>query len=1103
MQQNMATPAVRPAQPRPKKEPFFTPMDHTPFARIMAVTKLSNEIEKQLDIDIAKVQALTKWDLGKMTKKRAVKGLPKLSRDDLYLLIEKKRAHHFAILHHELQLATDALRALPNTYMPNGSPQLASFLAEAHSSVKIPEESEVFFLKATEEELLKQGHEEKQSEVEKFIIKGLKDLKQNATGVYSTIKILAMEPDDKGVLQQVTKVIMSKVYPTTMRPEVIVSKMIDTGYEGATVIGIRLHFTSPGNERIVRLADYALENCLINVLRINTNDSKIDKLYKKFPELRPQENKKIYVTDEQMTKIAKFTDTRLRIYTPLGLKINEPWCEYGYANRKVVDVLIENEHATIIPSRHVDQVVYVNTPVIAPDNPKAFYKNKTTIKDDEGKEHFITNFYIMRDEIRALLTKKVIKSPNKDVPETYDFDVTNRTVTTLYKAFRPSEITNNLEDDNNPDYFYYYNAHQIFSALFCKENKLFPPKNSVVREVIINAERFIGRAKLTAIIPSTAIAIDHNRHYSCAEYNPFYIGYPEDSLVISNDLQDAVYIVGTLNNAPSEYKTFFSEQERVFTRPEYNYLISRNAVIDIEYTINAPLRHVSIYDWCETKHIQGNGEKLFINSLIGRLITGGIKQEEPKIIEFGNKQERDRLMAECARLNLVYKIVFYDEFTDNNTPNMLEEETPNEVITEAQLCPRGYIRVTVPSPKVKGKFNFHSYLMAYASIAMYIKLRELNDNDCVLHAYNVDCLVISNETYEIKSETEKNLWKIEKVKPHYHQFTQRPHTPHLKLPNVTPPARKVHIKHTAVIAAAGLGKSYEHLTDPAINQVYTTPTHDLKNNLKSTYNNLMLETAHKIFQFTVKDDKTWLGMIKQHTIPHPGAVLILDELTMYDQDQIKTIIRRANMMNTIIVALGDFCQITQNINGAAITQDFIKEYFAIETKERTPESHARHAFEYGTELDTLRIMSIEDQLNYIIATSNKYKLTKTFDDVINEYSLDAPRVVVSCHQQAFNYHQRIHQMHPDKQILCRYREKNLIHEQLVDITSEAIWWGRTRMGDQLPKDKKYEPAYATTVDSFQGKTQHVIIDTHNMTRHGVLYTAITRSPTRPWIIATS
>ena len=64
----------------------------------------------------------------------------------------------------------------------------------------------------------------------------------------------------------------------------------------------------------------------------------------------------------------------------------------------------------------------------------------------------------------------------------------------------------------------------------------------------------------------------------------------------------------------------------------------------------------------------------------------------------------------------------------------------------------------------------------------------------------------------------------------------------------------------------------------------------------------------------------------------------------------------------------------------------------------------------------------------------------------------------------------------------------------LPVDTQGVFWDRKSMRDDN-KGYKFEPYFAVTSDSFQGKTveQTLYVDVESLSRHGTFYTAITRT----------
>ena len=211
---------------------------------------------------------------------------------------------------------------------------------------------------------------------------------------------------------------------------------------------------------------------------------------------------------------------------------------------------------------------------------------------------------------------------------------------------------------------------------------------------------------------------------------------------------------------------------------------------------------------------------------------------------------------------------------------------------------------------------------------------------------------------------------------------------------------------------------------------------------------------------------------------------------MFDKQQWKTIIERAGE-NTIIIALGDFCQIQTNTsNQGFVDIEFFKNNnFDIVYLDRDPNKICRHTYEYGLFLDTLRDKTPSDQSQILKSNPEFIQLSQ---NELPDYFTPDTHIIVGTHKRA---KELTAILRPTlTHILCRDvsdSEKTIT----LSTSSPLIWWDRESMEDKIPKGKKYEPHVVVTADCFQGQTSDhpIIADLKTLTRHGTLYTAVTRT----------
>lgn len=796
----------------------------------------------------------------------------------------------------------------------------------------------------------------------------------------------------------------------------ILSRLADyefiQGYPTARLIEVRfeiLPLVQPA--KLYRVAKYEAENCVINIIRGYIGD-RANLIYTQFPHLQPS-TEPVFIDDSEISAISKLLRINIQTYTELGAKLNQPWQTFGTKKQKIIPIKVSNEHATIIPARlKVSSVEYHDILNIPSDTNVV-----DVVRELDGKPRFYTQ----------LIDGKLI----------------------LHKSYKPLPCSPEI------DTTYVFSNDQLMYKIFKHEYKLAPVSSSHLRKIASTAEHFIGRRVLSEIHPDHT-EIDQNKNYIAYETSNYYMGFPSNTLMparLEHATAPAFYIC-TIHNPPKSFQTFFDYLEPVeitITAPVYNYLLSTGARIDVNYVLDSVFQHISIIDFTEKFDIPDSEKKLFRNQLIGRTITGGVRETEPVRCHYENEQEKNQLIYECQTNNLPFSV----------------EEKYKCVIANIKSAPNGL-------------FTFHSYILGYAAIHMMEKFEELSRSYKII-AFNVDALVI-DKPYVPDSHSVGIIggWKSGPVKPYYFQMKIKKPIPRPPLDILPPilPDRPVSLQNQLTDAPAGIGKSYIHKVQPAYDQIILTPTRDLRDEHRILFPNT--HTAHKYFQFTLSDE-TWMSLRRNNKIPREHQVIVIDEYTMFTKQQWDIILRRKG--NSIIKALGDSNQICQQISGDPITIDYFRPNFVIDTIQRTPELHARHPYEFGLKLDKLRGLTVQEQIEYIRANF------KTTTDI----PPNVQQIIVGSHAVAYEYNAIARQTRD----VIPMKKDGKIHVLPVDTPN--VFWDRKKMSDTT--DCLYEPAHAVTADSFQGKTvDSIAIDMMSLVRHGTLYTAMTRARTEENLI---
>ena len=792
-------------------------------------------------------------------------------------------------------------------------------------------------------------------------------------------------------------------------------------------------------QTVQKVRDYHQENCVINLLRSYISSQKIDKIYEKFPELVPTDAcPRPELSAESMSKIGKNRDLKLKfkVYSALGAYTHRPWMEIGTASKgTTIPVRIACEHATMIADKMRVQAIKYHDTFILPDD--------TNVADFRYNRDGELQFYTTADD--GCLT--------------------------VHKNFKPSSITNNTEDDDDLDFAKSVTADQVLYKIFKKTFNLVPNPDHTLRTITKKAENFIGHRRLSHI-PTDAIETDHNKNYISYELLPEYRGFPTNNLIPTTfeNAKNPAFIIATVTGAPSYFYQFYGINDRyVLPRPTYDWLKNK-ATIDPEYVLDHPTDYtkISIVDFADKLNIDPESIKKFRNTLIGRTITGGINETRTQHCNYKSEVERSQMIYECQTAGYRYTDELFDTV---------------DVI--------GCLTVEIPDSN-PGLFNFHSYILSYAAIHMMQKWHDLESSGATIHAYNVDALVFTIPDRSTLPPESDNIggWKYGPVKDYYNNFpiNKQPKTGEVLLPSIDHPAHPT--TRTLLLGPGGIGKSHPFLNTPHHDQVILTPTKELRDaHKRHAQNPNSVYTAAKYFQFGV-DKAQMYQMRARKSIPRQHNVLIIDEFTMFTEKEWVQILDRAD--NSLIIALGDFEQIAaERDDQSPITKEFlVKHGFTNITLTRDPNKPARHAYEYGKQLDSLRGKSPAHQLD----------ICRTVFETTDLSTIDvfSTRVITGTHARA----QYLNMLARDKVIKAKtmwFPVKDRKNElRAVEVDHPSIWWGRKTQKCEMPKLFKYEPAFARTADSIQGRTiadQTLIVDGTFLTRKGTLYTAVTRTTT--------
>jgi hypothetical protein len=755
-------------------------------------------------------------------------------------------------------------------------------------------------------------------------------------------------------------------------------------------------YPNTGNTDIIRVANSPDENCLLKIIR-TLHPVKLTKIYKKYPSLETQK----YVSQDQIQAVAKAARLRIRIYTPLGSQTDQVWREFGYTNDKVLAVIVSNEHATMKTSLStISKVRYVES-----------------VEKDESINviHTEWDYILLRGEvIGAEVYYRILLENNELVIE---------------KTLKPSQITNDLNDDIDPMYFRCYKPEQVLYKRFAKGN-IHSIRDDVINKIIIQSEHFISR-RMMKPVPKNATELDHNRNFSAYETLKEYIGFPETTLFPCKTPDSPAFVIIHDIIDPPEYLRELYQYKSgtiVLPFPVYQYILPDCKDIQVDFYLNAKFRHISIYDFARQFDIKY--EKAFVNSAIGRTISGGIDAKRHVQFEVKNENEVQQIIDECYALNLEFSYV------------------------------KHRFSVYIPE-RPRGDFCFHSYILGYASIHLFTKYKQHN-----VIGYNVDALLVEGKFTE--HSTEIGGWKSGPVKNFYKMMSVAPITqkPTI-LPDIQVSTQSLR-KNILVVGPAGVGKTHKYITGNYHGMIFAAPRCVLRDDKKPQFPNS--HTGQKLFQPS-RDDQTFYSHIIRK-VPRNYQILVLDEVGMYTRTEHETI-RRRTPDGVVCVYLYDPNQIHNELTNDPVDIDyFISMGFEVEYITRTPDTVARHSYDYGCRLDKI---------------PGGYLDFKHADTTPSH----TDRIVTGNHKRAKVLNDRYRSQFALFPVRDR---KNRPH--YVSPDDPRIFWDKKEMNDSIPKGYKYLPALAITPDSIQGitiSTYTLFVDYKYLKRHGCLYVAMTRT----------
>lgn len=793
------------------------------------------------------------------------------------------------------------------------------------------------------------------------------------------------------------------------------------------------------------------ENCVIKIAALMGKrgyDNITRAIYNKFPHLE-EENTGVQL--DEIKEIAKSAQIDVCIYTPLALHTDvKPWfcIRSSRSKNKTVHIIAANQHATIKSNRaEIDKVVYF----------------RDVQKLNAKKENSVTACYNGQDWFIDVVSGQNV----------------------MHKVFRPSEWTKNESDDSNQKYFGIISPHSLFVKKLKEKYDLEPTRKEYL-DLIKSSERFIGNSSFPLSQQglrknencncSQHIQIDHNKSFVSYKTCSYYMGFPTNYFALFTDfretqnMQPAFVIVKSYHvvskNPKLQDMLYMNNTEitedSVLPYPEFKFLNDVGVRVEPKMYLYSKMQDIDIINFTretfpeENKEKKRQQRKLLRNAAIGYLISGGL--EDKKLVHLQNMApiEKKQIEYEC----FVNKWQFI--------PDLIEEDKADVILDS----------------RPTGCFHFHSYIMCYSRIAVMQKFLSL-ERVCGFHA---DALIVPFGDLS-QGEKSKKLggWKTEPFtifgepkplnKPRVPQIPKKIENNQSPLPSIVNPNTKI-----LITGPAGVGKThlFKNMGKQCILLEYTKEQRDQKQEEGFA----KVKTFQKYFQPSASSDvfdESKKREIRRRRFKH-RPIVVIDEVFMLSQFDLQVAIHECEKDKSILICLGDPCQIRNSIS-TPISDNDLKDFSHVQ-QIRNSNIPARHNYEYGLWLDSLRDKPYEELKQIVIREFPNHKgqpfhfgKTKILSGNWNRIRLLNKSIAKNIKSDVIP----VRRLRDNKKkFKCR--------------DSDKIWWDKKKFTEQIPADKKYIPFMATTIDSFQGSTcESLVVDVDTLDRPGALYTAITRT----------
>lgn len=792
------------------------------------------------------------------------------------------------------------------------------------------------------------------------------------------------------------------------------------------------------------LSDSITGNCVLNAIRdyygnkmTQARNSVLRSFFEKYHLEAHGVNKEI------MGKLAK----KLRLRLVVRNAINKTWFDsdaQDKLHRPKVEFFAANDHAsTYVPiGSYADLKVAYCADIVA----------------ETKKLHQLKRYFA-----------KISNNEKERIP--YVIPDAIWTDGTIYKSFKPSSVSGNVEDDARRSFFLCTNADQFRYKHWVRTNKLRPLRGAYF-DIFRNADTYLTVQRFSDAY--TVHSYDMNRAYPSFRTNPLF---PKYKLTVGNvclynsstaDLSAVLDLPGVSYVSSITWSNDFVKScGWVHDNQWYNHIILFTLVSRGWATITVSMSCV-----CRESadlEFPFTADKFYNNAFIGRLVCGASAEGK----------------------------VEYTKVYPGDLPQVLYDYKSDSTCRGRTVVYPGsdgeYVCATLDMEDTRCQLHqIHGCIIAYQQVEM-MKAMVLASGETTVVAYNTDGFhtlkTISLETslapgkfkYECKSinycangegmpkKTFEYLWELSSL-----------------------PDFRVELPVTLTIGPAGCGKSYTRIeVQPGVDAVVVCPLNELVVNTKSR-TVAAVQTYHKYFGMHAG------GTYRELEV---HEVVIADEVSMVTGDDLRTIIDTCKKRRVCLDLIGDVRLIngkwdTDQMLPVEINENGITWDEAIRGTEFTVReiiSDVRRQNEEDSAFcDGLRGMNLREMRVELLRRFGK----RDWKDIIHPECLG----LSAQHKRIHLYNNSVLAKFPVMEAPARCIKTKKKNGEIIEakgtirvLPLSQIWCERKTSDEPCPKKYSYELAFFRTANAVQGQSiaTPYIIDIDGCSAR-FLYTAISR-----------